>query len=92
LGFYLFQGLKPRGLTPQLNTALNARLRAALAPIHTALQQLGRSKDDALAQTTALFAHSVGLLLLSHTRRIRMFGQDAGALLDVYVEQMCGMD
>jgi len=91
LGFYLFQGLKPRGLTPPLNTALNARLRTALEPIHAALQQLGRSADEALAQTTALFAHSVGLLLLSHTGRIRMFGQEAGALLDVYVEHVCGM-
>jgi len=88
LGFYLFQGLKPRGLTPPLNTALNARLRAALDPIHAALRQLGLPADDALAQTTALFAHSVGLLLLSHTGRIRMFRQDAGVLLDGYVEQV----
>jgi hypothetical protein len=38
-----------------------------------------------LRENTALFAHGVGLLLLQHTGRIRMFGQDASLLFDVYV-------
>ncbi|MEY8875148.1 MAG: TetR/AcrR family transcriptional regulator [Leptothrix sp. (in: b-proteobacteria)] len=88
LGFYLFQGLQPRGLTPALNEALNQRLRDALAPAQAALQALG--VDAALAQTevTALFAHSVGLLLLSHTGRIRMFGQQSQALFGRYLDDL----
>jgi AcrR family transcriptional regulator len=88
LGFYLFQGLQPRGLTPELNEQLNARLRAALAPAQRALAQLGLSERDALAELTALFAHTVGLLLLSHTGRIRMFHQESQGLFDRYLDAL----
>lgn len=88
LGFYLFQGMKPRGLTPELNDALNARLREALAPAQDALQALGLSSRQALAEITALFAHAVGLLVLSHTGRIRMFRQGSRELFDAYLEQL----
>ncbi|WP_430422809.1 TetR/AcrR family transcriptional regulator [Methylibium petroleiphilum] len=88
LGFYLFQGLQPRGLTPELNEQLNARLRAALAPAQRALAQLGLGERDALAEVTALFAHTVGLLLLSHTGRIRMFHQESQGLFDRYLDAL----
>ncbi|WP_428423004.1 TetR/AcrR family transcriptional regulator [Methylibium sp.] len=88
LGFYLFQGLQPRGLTPELNERLNARLRDALAPAERALQRLGLEARDALAEVTALFAHTVGLLLLSHTGRIRMFHQESQALFDRYLDAL----
>lgn len=88
LGFYLFQGMKPRGLTPALDEALNARLRDALQPVRDALRAMGVSAGVALAETTALFAHVSGLLLLSHTGRIRMFGQDAQALFDTYLDAL----
>jgi hypothetical protein len=41
--------------------------------------------EDALRENTALFSHGVGLLLLQHTGRIRMFGQDATLLFDAYL-------
>ena len=85
LGFYLVQGMQPRGLTSQLNGQLNDRLHAALQPCEDALQALGLAPEAALRETTALFAHGVGLLLLKHTGRIRMFGQDATLLFDAYV-------
>jgi AcrR family transcriptional regulator len=88
LGFYLFHGMRPRGLTPALNETLNARLKAALAPSHTALVALGCDAADAQAEVTALFAHAVGLLLLSHTGRIRMFRQDARLLFVRYVDAL----
>lgn len=90
LGFYLFQGLKPRGLTPTLDDALNTRLRDALQPAREALRAMGMPAGPALAETTALFAHVAGLLLLSHTGRIRMFGQDAQALFDAYLDALAG--
>jgi hypothetical protein len=37
---------------------------------------------------TALFAHTVGLLLLSHTGRIRMFRQQSQALFDRYLDAL----
>jgi AcrR family transcriptional regulator len=85
LGFYLVQGMRPRGLNATLNEQLNGRLHDALQPCEAALQALGLTGDAALRETTALFAHGVGLLLLKHTGRIRMFGQDATLLFDAYV-------
>jgi AcrR family transcriptional regulator len=88
LGFYLFHGMQPRGLTPELNEPLNLRLRDALAPACDALVGIGLDPDDALTETTALFAHAVGLLLLSHTGRIRMFKRDSDVLFDRYLDQL----
>jgi AcrR family transcriptional regulator len=88
LGFYLFQGMKPRGLTPGLNEALNARLGNALQASQDALQQLGLPPEKAVQEVTALFAHTVGLLVLSHTGRIRMFKQASQDLFDTYLEQL----
>ena len=88
LGFYLVQGLRPRGLTSDLNTRLNGRLHDALRPCEAALRAMGLAPGDALREATALFAHGVGLLLLQHTGRIRMFGQSAPALFKRYVEQL----
>ena len=85
LGFYLVQGMQPKGLTAELNFQLNDRLYDALRPCDAALQAMGLSALDALRENTALFAHGVGLLLLQHTGRIRMFGQDATLLFDTYV-------
>lgn len=88
LGFYLFQGMAPRGLTPELNTRLNTRLRDALLPCHGALQSMGMSSAAATREVTALFAHIVGLLVMSHTGRIRMFGQSSQELFDAYLANL----
>lgn len=86
LGFYFFQEMKPLGLTPALNEHLNQRLQDALSGVATGLQELGCSDALAARETTALFGHCVGLLLLTHTGRIRMFGQDGRELFAMYVE------
>lgn len=88
LGFYLVQGLAPRGLTSEFNQQLNGRLHDALRPCEEAMQAMGLSPEAALSENTALFAHGVGLLLLQHTGRIRMFGQSAEALFQTYVSQL----
>jgi AcrR family transcriptional regulator len=90
LGFYLFNGMQPRGLTPKWNERLNSRLRDALQPQRQALLDLGFDPERATTELTALFAHTVGLLLLSHTGRIRMFGRGSGELMVRYVEELIG--
>ena len=85
LGFYLVQGMQPRGLSADLNYQLNDRLHDALRPCELALQAMGLNAEDALRENTSLFAHGVGLLLMKHTGRIRMFGQDATLLFEAYV-------
>ncbi len=88
LGFYLFKGMQPRGLTPALNTRLNSRLRDALGPVHDELLEQGMKAAEAQAETTALFAHIVGLLLLTHTGRIRMFVQEPNVLFERYLDAL----
>ena len=85
LGFYLVQGMQPRGLTSELNEQLNARLYDALRPCDQAMRAMGLNAENALRENTALFAHGVGLLLLLHTGRIRLFGQDATLLFESYL-------
>jgi len=88
LGFYLFQGMQPRGLSPELNESLNKRLRDALLPTQEALQALGMPAGEALAEITALFTHTVGLLVLSHTGSVRMFKQASQGLFETYLERL----
>lgn len=88
LGFYLFQGgMRPRGLGRERDRALNAALEATLLPLAEAARALGATPAGARVLMADAFAHAVGLLLLLHTGRIRMFGADARALLDRGIEE-----
>lgn len=87
----LYHGLAPKGLTSELNQRLNwlnSRLHQALAPCEQALLAMGLDVPAAQRENTALFAHGVGLLLLQHTGRIRMFKQDATDLFDHYMDAL----
>lgn len=88
LGFYLARGMQPRGLTSALNQHLNRRLHNSMRPGEAAMVDLGLSAQAALRENTALFAHGVGVLLLQHTGRIRMFGQEAKPLFDDYLRHL----
>ena len=88
LGFYLLPGMQPRGLTPELNKRLNGRLRDALSPTQQAMIGMGCDAKQAEQEIAALFAHIVGLLLLSHTGRIRMFKGESNVLFTQYLNQM----
>jgi AcrR family transcriptional regulator len=88
LGFYLFQRMQPREPTLELNEQLNARLRDALLPIQQALTALGMEAKPALAEVAALLAHTVGLLVLGHTGRIRMFKQESQGLFEKYLNAL----
>lgn len=88
LGFYLFGGMRPHGLTPELNAALNARLRDSLAHFEAALTQLGASSKQAREEVTAFFAHCVGLLVLENTQRIKMFQENPAQLCATYIHRV----
>lgn len=88
LGFYLVHGMRPRGLTSELDHELNDRLYDALRPCEDALLAMGLDARRALQENTALFAQGVGLLLMQHTGRIRMFRQSAELLFKTYVAQL----
>ncbi len=88
LGFYLFGGARPYGLTPELNTKLNTRLRDSLLHLEHALIEIGASPKIAKEEVTAFFAHCVGLLILENTHRIRMFQENSAKLCAIYVTQV----
>ncbi len=83
LGFYLFQGLAPRGLGADLDRALNARLAACVALLGAGLAR-SRPGSDAAQGGMQMFTYLSGLLLLRHTGRLKSLAQDAHALLDDY--------
>ena len=88
LGFYLLRGgMKPAGLGRTRDEALNAALADALAPIAAAARAMGLSAEAANLLVVDLFAHAVGLLLLAHTGRIRMFDASAEAMMDAHVRR-----
>ena len=87
LGFYLFRGgMKPHGLGKERDDMLNAALESALRPIAEAALALGARREEARSLMADIFAHAVGLLLLAHTGRIRMFGASALHLMERFVE------
>ena len=88
LGLYLVQGLAPRGLSNELDPQLNELLLAALKPCEDALRAFGLDDGSAELENTALFAHGMGLLLLQHTGRIRLFRQEAEPLFQRYLDQL----
>jgi len=91
LGFYLYRGgMRPHGLGRTRDEELNAALAEALAPIALAAAALGASPRAGRELMAAVFAHAAGLLLLDHTRRIRMFGVSARPLMAAYVESAIG--
>lgn len=85
LGFYLFGGMRPHGLTPELNATLNGRLRDSLSHFEAGLEALGASPKAAREEVTAFFAQCVGLLVLENTKRIKMFEEDPARLCAIYV-------
>jgi hypothetical protein len=89
LGFYLFQGVRPSRPEPRTRRAAQraaAQPRCSRPPTPWATYGLDASASE--AEVTALFAHMVGLLVLIHTGRIRMFRQHAPQLLAQYLDQL----
>jgi AcrR family transcriptional regulator len=88
LGFYLFNGTQPKGLTPELNQILNQQLQDSIAPIENSLKEIGFTKVQASKETTGIFAQAVGLLILHNTGRIRLFKQDPKELFQNHLNQV----
>lgn len=87
LGFYLFRGgMGPKGLGRERDAALNAALLGALSPMIRAAHDMGLAEEEATMLVAATFAHASGLLLLDHTKRIKLFPVSARALMEEFVE------
>lgn len=86
LGFYLFQGMKPRGLSREINRALNSKLIAVLMRIRAAIMRLGALRPLAAhGETVAAMCHISGVLLMARTGRLKTLDSDADMLIEHYV-------
>lgn len=89
LSFYLGRGIKPRGLTPELNRQLNGRLIAVLQVIADAIGALGRmSVDDANIETVSLVGQLCGVLLMDRSGRLKTLGFAPAGLVDRYLDHL----
>jgi AcrR family transcriptional regulator len=86
LGFYLFQGMKPRGLSREMDRALNSKLIAVLMRIRAAIVGLGSLRPLAAhRETVAAMCHISGVLLMARTGRLKTLDSDAELLIEHYI-------
>lgn len=87
LGLYVFQGLRPRGLGPELDRQLNSRLIMALQKIAGTVARLGRLTPlEAHRETVAALCHLFGVLVMAGTGRLKILDSDPGNLIDHYLD------
>ena len=87
LGLYVFQGLRPRGLGPELDHQLNSRLIVALQKIAGAIARVGRLTPlTAHQETVAAVCYLFGTLVLAGTGRLKILDSDPDALIDHYLD------
>jgi TetR/AcrR family transcriptional regulator len=88
LALYLFNGLKPQGLTRELDARLNAQLAAIVAVFATCVRGVARcSERQSDIEVGLHLAMLFGLLTLHHTKRTKAFHVDARALLKTHLDQ-----
>ncbi len=89
LGFYLFRGgMRPSGLSAELDRELNQALAAALSPLADAAVALGATTGQSRRVVVDAFAYATGLLMLQHTGRIRMFGVSAREMMLRHADEL----
>lgn len=86
LGLYLFNGLKPAGLSAELDRALNAQLRGVFAPLERRLAEAGA--PDPVGRTAGGIAQAIGALVLERTGRTRLWGRSGRSLLQDYLASL----
>jgi AcrR family transcriptional regulator len=89
LGFYLFQGLRPRGLSRDFDHELNSKLIAALMRIRGAIMRFGRLRPLAAhRETVAAMCHVAGVMVMARTGRLKTLGGDAEMQMEHYIEAL----
>lgn len=86
LGLYLGQGLKPTGLTPELDRLLNGRLIQCYTVLGDSMRRLAPLDAEAVrAETVSLAAATGGALMLETTGRLRILGDTGEAVVRRHV-------
>ncbi|HEX6957609.1 MAG TPA: helix-turn-helix domain-containing protein [Ferrovibrio sp.] len=89
LGLYLAQGLKPVGLTPELDRLLNGRLIQCYSVLGDGLRQVAPlAADELRMEIVSLAAGITGALVLEATGRLKMLGDTGEAVVRRQVETL----
>jgi TetR/AcrR family transcriptional regulator len=88
LGLYLGQGLRPVGLTPELDRLLNGRLIQCYTVLGDAKRRIAPTLDTEglRAETVSLAAATAGALMLETTGRLKILGDTGEAVVRRHVE------
>ncbi|HEX2890629.1 helix-turn-helix domain-containing protein [Vineibacter terrae] len=88
LGLYLLRGagVRPVGLSRDLDRALNGQLRTVFDAIIAAIADAGF--DRAQARAVDGVSHAIGLLVMDGTGRLRIFREPADGLMMDYLERL----
>lgn len=90
LGLYLGQGLRPAGLTPELDRLLNGRLIQCYTVLSDAMRRLSPQlhAETLRAETVSLAAATGGALMLETTGRLKILGDTGEAVVRRHVGQL----
>lgn len=89
LGLYLGQGLRPVGLTPDLDRLLNGRLIQCFTALSEGIRHLAPLEMEALrAETINLVAGIVGAVVMQATGRLKILGDTGEDVVQRQVEML----
>lgn len=87
LGLYLWNGIRPRGLTRELDRDLNRQLTMTLDLLGEALVEVGVARGASTRRATAaLFSVLIGALVVAQTGRLRMLGSSLDDVVESQLE------
>lgn len=89
LGLYLWNGVRPRGLTHDLDRDLNRRLGETLEQFGSAFANFSaRGAADMRRSTAALFAFLIGALVVAQTGRLRTLGSSLDDVVSAHLDMV----
>jgi TetR/AcrR family transcriptional regulator len=89
LGLYLWHGVRPQGLSRDLDSELNRRLGDTLALLQTNIGELAKQKPGtARHEVAALFAFLIGALVVNQTGRLKTLGSSLDRIVELHIEAL----
>jgi TetR/AcrR family transcriptional regulator len=89
LGLYLWHGVRPQGLSRDLDSDLNRRLGDTLALLQTNIDGMARQKPGtARHEVAALFAFLIGALVVNQTGRLKTLGSTLDGIVELHIEAL----
>jgi AcrR family transcriptional regulator len=90
LSLYLFDGVRPTGLTPQLNRELNGKLMAAIRLLEDLIRRIAgeMTEQEGHTEGAMLFSYLMGLTIVHHTGRTRIIKHTSPQLLARHIDHL----